>query len=80
MAYKMPPQGLLPSRAAASGGFVTGNIGIGFEVRGAAGIITLDRPKALNAITHDMVLAMRAQLDAWMADDAVAACGAALGP
>jgi enoyl-CoA hydratase len=71
MAYKKPPQGLLPSRAAASGGFVTGNIGIGFEVRGAAGIITLDRPKALNAITHDMVLAMRAQLDAWMADHTV---------
>jgi enoyl-CoA hydratase len=50
---------------------VTGNIGIGFEVRGAAGIITLDRPKALNAITHAMVLAMRAQLDAWIDDNAV---------
>lgn len=51
---------------------MTGDIGIGFEVRGAAGLITLDRPRALNAITHDMVLAMRAKLDAWMADDAVA--------
>ena len=40
-----------------------------FERRGAAGIVTLNRPKALNAVTHAMVLALRAQLDAW-ADDA----------
>jgi enoyl-CoA hydratase len=39
-----------------------------FERRGAAGIVTLNRPKALNAVTHDMVLALRAQLDRW-ADD-----------
>ena len=35
-----------------------------FERRGAAGIVTLNRPQALNAVTHDMVLALRAQLDA----------------
>jgi len=40
-----------------------------FERRGAAGIITLNRPKALNAVTHAMVHALRAQLAAW-ADDA----------
>ncbi len=40
-----------------------------FEKRGAAGVITLNRPQALNAVTHDMVLALHAQLDAW-ADDA----------
>lgn len=40
-----------------------------FERRGAAGIVTLNRPKALNAVTHAMVLALRAQLDRW-ADDA----------
>jgi len=42
-----------------------------FERRGAAGLITLNRPKALNALNHRMVLAMRAQLDAWASDDAV---------
>jgi len=40
-----------------------------FERRGAAGIVTLNRPKALNAVTHAMVLALRAQLERW-ADDA----------
>ena len=40
-----------------------------FERRGAAGIVTLNRPKALNAVTLAMVTALRAQLDAW-ADDA----------
>jgi enoyl-CoA hydratase len=43
-----------------------------FERRGAAGIITLNRPKALNAVTHAMVRALRAQLDAWADDSAVA--------
>jgi enoyl-CoA hydratase len=42
-----------------------------FERRGAAGIVTLNRPKALNAVTHGMVLALRAQLDAWANDPAV---------
>jgi len=42
-----------------------------FERRGAAGIVTLNRPKALNAVTHAMVLALRAQLDLWANDDAV---------
>jgi enoyl-CoA hydratase len=43
-----------------------------FERRGAAGIVTLNRPKALNAVTHAMVLALRAQLDRWANDTAVA--------
>jgi enoyl-CoA hydratase len=42
-----------------------------FDRRGAAGIVTLNRPKALNAVTHGMVLAMRAQLEAWADDPAV---------
>ncbi len=42
-----------------------------FERRGAAGLITLNRPKALNAVSHGMVLAMRAQLDAWADDPAI---------
>jgi enoyl-CoA hydratase len=42
-----------------------------FERRGAAGIVTLNRPQALNAVTHGMVLALRAQLDDWADDPAV---------
>lgn len=42
-----------------------------FERRGAAGIVTLNRPKALNAVTHEMVLALRAQLTRWADDPAV---------
>jgi enoyl-CoA hydratase len=42
-----------------------------FERRGAAGIVTLNRPKALNAVTHGMVHALRAQFAAWAEDAAV---------
>jgi enoyl-CoA hydratase len=42
-----------------------------FERRGATGVVTLNRPKALNAVTHGMVLALRAQLDDWATDPAV---------
>lgn len=42
-----------------------------FSRRGAAGIVTLNRPQALNAVTHEMVLALRKQLDAWAKDDAI---------
>ncbi|HEY8950047.1 MAG TPA: enoyl-CoA hydratase/isomerase family protein [Rhizomicrobium sp.] len=50
-----------------------------FERRGALGLITLNRPKALNALTHEMCVAMKQQLDRWAKDDAiksVAICGA----
>ena len=36
---------------------------IRFERRGHAGVVILDRPKALNALTLPMVRAMSAQLD-----------------
>jgi enoyl-CoA hydratase/carnithine racemase len=42
-----------------------------FERRGAAGIVTLNRPQALNAVTHAMVCALRVQIDAWADDSAV---------
>lgn len=42
-----------------------------FEQRGCAGIVTLNRPKALNAITHEMVRVLAAQLDAWARDPSV---------
>jgi len=39
-----------------------------FERQGRAGVITLNRPKALNALTLSMVDAMTAQLKAWRDD------------
>lgn len=42
-----------------------------FERRGRVGLITLNRPKALNALTLGMVDAMQAQLVAWRGDDAI---------
>jgi enoyl-CoA hydratase len=50
-----------------------------FETRGALGLVTLNRPKAMNALTHAMALALEAQLDVWAEDKAVrvvAICGA----
>jgi enoyl-CoA hydratase len=40
-----------------------------FARKGAAGVVTLNRPHALNAVTLGMVQALHTQLDAW-ADDA----------
>ncbi|MFI4960042.1 MAG: enoyl-CoA hydratase/isomerase family protein [Hyphomicrobiales bacterium] len=42
-----------------------------FERRGAAGLVTLNRPQALNAVTHAMVRALRVQLDHWADDPAI---------
>ncbi len=39
-----------------------------FERRGAAGIVTLNRPPALNALSFAMVLALRDRLAQWAAD------------
>ncbi len=44
-----------------------------FERRGAVGLVTLNRPKALNAVTLGMVRAMTAELKAWARDDRVKA-------
>ncbi len=43
-----------------------------FERRGVAGLVTLTRPKALNAVTLGMVRALAKQLAAWASDPAVA--------
>src|SRR5690242_14730030 len=42
-----------------------------FEQRGAAGVVTLNRPQALNAVTHGMVRTLRAALERWVADPAI---------
>jgi enoyl-CoA hydratase len=44
---------------------------IEFERRGAAGIVTLNRPQALNAVTHEMVLALRSALEDWADDPSI---------
>jgi enoyl-CoA hydratase len=44
-----------------------------FERRGVIGLITLNRPKALNALTHGMCLGMKARLDNWAIDPDVKA-------
>ncbi|HAY87643.1 MAG TPA: enoyl-CoA hydratase/isomerase family protein, partial [Micrococcus luteus] len=41
------------------------------EVRDGLGRITLNRPRALNALTQDMVRAIDAALTDWAADPAV---------
>lgn len=42
------------------------------ETRGRAGLITLNRPKALNSLTRDMAQQMIDALETWRDDDAVA--------
>ncbi len=42
-----------------------------FDRRGSAGIVTLNRPEALNAVTLHMVRLLRDQLECWRHDDAV---------
>ena len=42
-----------------------------FERRGAAGLVTLNRPRALNALSLAMLRAMHAQLVAWERDEGV---------
>lgn len=44
---------------------------IDIRITGQAGRITLTRPKALNALSYDMAMAIEAALDAWAEDDAV---------
>ena len=41
------------------------------EKRGAAGFVLLNRPQALNALTHGMVQALDAALEAWAHDPAI---------
>lgn len=42
-----------------------------FEQRGALGLVTLNRPRAINALTVEMLRALREGLDAWLADETI---------
>ena len=42
-----------------------------FERRGTAGVVTLNRPQALNAVTHGMVRSLWHWLETWARDSAV---------
>ena len=44
---------------------------IRFSIHGRAGLVLIDRPKALNALSYDMAVALRAQLGLWGEDDTV---------
>ena len=62
------PPGTLPSPVAAEG--AEGDLIVSCE--GAAGIIRLNRPKAINAMTYEMSLGIDAALDRFESDPAVA--------
>ena len=49
------------------------DVGVSFDRVGRLGLITLDRPKALNALTLPMIGLIRPQLAEWACDDQVAA-------
>jgi enoyl-CoA hydratase len=44
---------------------------ISISIEGACGVIRLSRPKAINALTMDMIAAVRAALDEWDEDERV---------
>lgn len=52
---------------------MTGTSEVIFETRGRLGLITLNKPQALNALSLAMVEAMEPQLLAWAVDDAISA-------
>ena len=43
------------------------------EIRGRVGLITLNRPKALNALSGPLIAELELALDAFEADDAIGA-------
>src|SRR3712207_9119616 len=51
--------------------FMDESVDVVCERQGEAGLITLNRPKALNALNLSMVREMRRALDAWARDPAV---------
>ncbi|OUR76377.1 enoyl-CoA hydratase [Alphaproteobacteria bacterium 46_93_T64] len=52
---------------------MTSELEIVFEQKGALGVVLLNRPKALNALTHEMALALDAKLIEWAEDTSISA-------
>ena len=50
---------------------MTSSEDIVFDVRGRAGVVTLNKQETLNAVTDDMLTALNRQLDLWQADAAI---------
>lgn len=50
---------------------MTSNSDILFDQKGHVGLITLNRPKALNALNHGMAVALHKQLDTWAVEDSI---------
>jgi enoyl-CoA hydratase len=63
--------GLVLSRVEIKECFMDESVEVLCEKQGEAGLITLNRPKALNALNLPMVREMRRALDAWAQDPAV---------
>ena len=43
------------------------------EIKGGLGVLTLNRPKALNALSLDMIRRIKTQLESWAVDERIAA-------
>ncbi|ONH27496.1 enoyl-CoA hydratase/isomerase family protein [Pseudofrankia asymbiotica] len=69
MSAATPP--IPATRAPADGAPADGADDVIRRVEGAVGRLTLNRPKAINALTHGMVLAMTEALVGWATDDSI---------
>lgn len=68
MAEKSPNSDIFATRGAAGSALDDANSEIRFEKSGCAGVITLDRPKALNALNDAMRAGFEPNLRAWAVD------------
>ena len=76
----MPPGSDRPRANRVGRAMTDGDGDIRIERRGRLGLVTLDRQPALNALTHDMVLRMRAALDDFAVDPAVVVVAVTAAP
>jgi len=76
----VPPGSDRPRANRVGRAMTDGDGDIRIERRGRLGLVTLDRQPAMNALTHAMVLAMRAALDAFAVDPAVAVVAVTAAP
>jgi enoyl-CoA hydratase len=69
--FRDDPQVDLMSEGPDTGSALRSGGDVRFDRQGRLGIITLDRPRAINALTHEMITSVAAALDAWAVDEAV---------